>query len=428
MSTDGTKDPSWAGMDGFQRLQEALARAERTPEEAIFTTLFAPEMPQEGPLNGSLISVKALFDVAGIVTHSGSAVRRQRPAATSDAEVVAQLRRAGASLIGQTNMTEFAYSGLGLNPHFGTPQTPLFPGAIAGGSSSGAAASVARHYADIGLASDTGGSARIPAAFCGLVGWKPTANRLSRNGMVPLSFSLDGVGLIGRDLCDVAAAFFALSPQRPFAARRPRLLVPEGFGLNDLAPEVAAGFENALDRLSRAGWQIRRFARRHTQAYLDLPVWRFAAVESRALHSYAWNRASELDPNVARRMQRADEISATGYAATLHARGQLIDQISTALDRDILVLPTVAILPPQMESCLSPQEFDRLNAIVLRNTSFANVIDGCSLSLPLKENPGVGFMLTAVNGHDEQLLAAAMEIEATLNSSVGCAHFLPEGQ
>lgn len=414
MRTDETKAPSWAGKDGLQRLQEALATAGATPEEAIFTALFAPEPPQEGPLNGCLVSVKALYDVEGTITHSGSRVRGARPPATSDAEVVAQLRQAGASLLGQTNMTEFAYSGLGLNPHFGTAQTPLFLGATAGGSSSGAAASVARHYADIGLASDTGGSARIPAAFCGLVGWKPTASRLSRLGMVPLSFSLDGVGLIGRDLCDVAAAFFALSPQRPFASRPPRLLVPDGFGLDDLAPDVAAGFEEALDSLTRAGWKIGRFDRRHTQDYVGLPIWRFAAVESRALHPDAWERASELDPNIARRMKRADEVTAIDYAATVHARGQLIEHVSAALDQDILVMPTVAIRPPSIEECRDPESFDRLNAIALRNTSFANVIDGCSVSLPLKRRPGVGFMLTAARGQDERLLAAARQIEASL--------------
>ncbi|WP_197435783.1 amidase family protein [Agrobacterium vitis] len=412
--TEQSLAPSWAMQDGFERTTALQSAIGREAHRAIFTALFPPAAPTTGPLNGCVVSVKALFDVAGHVTHAGSARRLSNPPAVEDAAAVSTLRGAGASLIGHTNMTELAYSGLGLNPHFGTPETPVVAGAIAGGSSSGAAASVARGYADIGLASDTGGSARIPAAFCGLVGWKPTASRIDRRGTVPLSFTLDGVGLIGRSVTDVAAAFSVLSPSSGGRVVRPTLLVPEGFGLDELDPQVAASFETGLRRLRNAGWTIGSFDRAPMTAYANLAIWQFAAVESRALHPNDWKEAHRLDPHVRRRMQRADEVAAAEYAATLAARQQFVGSMVAALSGDILLLPTVAILPPLIEDCSEAEAFDTLNRVTLRNTSLANVMDGCSISLPVAGHPGTGLMLTAGHGQDDMLLAAAREIEAIL--------------
>jgi aspartyl-tRNA(Asn)/glutamyl-tRNA(Gln) amidotransferase subunit A len=412
-----TSTPSWHGKNGNQRAATVRATCAAGGQDAIYTALFDHSAAGQGALSGCLVSVKALFDVAGQVTHAGSARRLHRPPALEDAAVVADLKAAGATLIGHTNMTELAYSGLGLNPHFGTPETPYVPGATAGGSSSGGAASVARGLADIALVSDTGGSARIPAAFCNLVGWKPTASRLSRSGSVPLSFSLDSVGLIGASTLDVSVAFHSLSPAPESPLRKPRLLVPDGFGLDQLDPEVAAAFEFALRRIEKAGWSVAHLAQSYTRPYHAIPAWQFAAVESRACHPDAWAEADRLDPNVARRMKRADEITAPDYAATVLARERFRTQIAAVLGDDLIVLPTVAILPPQIAECESGPAFDRYNALALRNTSFANVIDGCAISLPMTGHDGIGLMLTGAHGRDEPLLQAARMIETILQQT-----------
>lgn len=410
--------PSWHDINPETRAAEVRAACQNGVHAAIYTRLFAPgHTPAQGPLDGCMVSVKALFDVAGQVTHAGSARRLNMPPAQEDAVVVADIKAAGATLIGHTNMTELAYSGLGLNPHFGTPETPLVSGATAGGSSSGGASSVARGLADIALVSDTGGSARIPAAFCDLVGWKPTASRLSRSGAVPLSFSLDSVGLIGRSTVDVAAAFHCLSPAPERVRRKPRLLVLDDFGLDLLDPAVAAAFEIALRRIEKAGWPVAHLGQSYTRPYRAIPAWQFAAVESRACHPDAWAEADRIDQHVARRMARADEVSAPDYAATVLARERYKTQIAAVLGDNLIILPTVAILPPQIADCQSDAAFDHLNALALRNTSFANVIDGCSITLPIAGQAGIGLMLTGAHGQDETLLQTAQTVEKILQQA-----------
>ena len=386
-------------------LDEARARA-TAPD---FTQVFHDAAPNEGPLAGLTVAVKDLFDVAGYKTRAGSVARDRLPPATADCTAVARLRAAGAALVGHANMTEFAYSGVGLNPHFGTPLTPLIEGAIAGGSTSGGASAVARGLTDVALGTDTGGSLRIPAAFCGLLGFKPTASEVPRDGVVPLSHSLDAVGAIARDPVVLRRAMEVLRGA-PYPNEGPpaELVVPENFGLTDLEPEIAAAFNAALSRLETHGYRIVHTGLPVLERYRQLPVWHFSAVESRVHHAAEYTEhRSEIDPRVAARMARADEVSAPEYARTLLERNRIVAQAREELGSRALVLPTVAMLPPQLSAFEAEGAFDRLNLLALRNTTLANVIDGCSVALPLSDTPGAGLMLTAAGGLDAMLVAAA---------------------
>ncbi len=387
-----------------------------TPENPNFTQIFTPTDMPEGPLSGLRVGIKDLFDVKGYVTRAGSRSRANLPAATEDADAVARLRAAGGTLVGHTNMTEFAYSGLGLNPHFGTPLSPVVEGAIAGGSTSGGAAALASGQIDLALGTDTGGSLRIPAAFCGVVGMKPTAATLSSRGAVALSHTLDSVGPMARDVatvrkaCDVLAAPGSQNP-----APLKHLIVPENFGMNDLDDAVAAAFEVSIAKLQALGFTIERRRLAFLEIYATLPVWHFSAVESRVHHAAQYDQTPELiDARVKARMDRADQVSAVAYAQTLALRETIVAQARAELGDQGILLPTVAILPPQLSVFDDPAEFDRLNLLALRNTTLANVIDGCSISLPIRARAGAGLMLTAPAYRDLALLNAATEIEPAL--------------
>ncbi|MEP1766012.1 MAG: amidase family protein [Sulfitobacter sp.] len=386
-------------------LQAARARA-AAPD---FTGTFNDAVQGTGPLSGLNVAVKDLFDVHGYVTRAGTKVRNNTPPAAKDATTVARLRRAGAGLIGHANMTEFAYSGLGLNPHFGTPLTPLFKDRIAGGSTSGGASAVARGVADVALGTDTGGSARIPAAFCGLVGFKATAQTIPREGAVALSHSLDSIGVLTRDAAVLRPVLNVLRDTALINSAMPRaVIVPDNFGMDDLDPEVAEAFETALRSLTAAGIHIRRLKLDIFDRYRALPVWQFSAVESRAHHgTFFENARNDLDPRVAARMARAEGVTAIDYAQTLAARVALIAEAALLFRETPIVMPTVAILPPKCDDLREDAAFDRINLLALRNTSFANVIDGCSVSLPLSNQQGSGLMITASTGQDAMLVTMA---------------------
>lgn len=397
------------------RDQLAAARAKATTPD--FIQVFDDPITVEGPLSGLTVAVKDLFDVRGYATGAGTAPDPARPVAQDDAVAVARLRAAGAGLIGHANMTEYAYSGLGLNPHHGTPMTPLIKGAIAGGSTSGGASAVARGVADIALGTDTGGSARIPAAFCGIYGFKPTANTISRDGAVPLSHSLDSVGVMTSDPTLLRPVLNVLRDQPLTAASNipGSVIVPRNFGLDDVDPQITDAFETALEVLEEGGITIRRLSMQFFETYRALPVWQFSAVESRCHHGEAYAKHRDrLDPRVASRMARAEETDAPGYARALLARQSLADQAARIFADAPIVLPTVAILPPQLADLDDDATYDRTNLLALRNTSLGNVIDGCSVSLPLSDLPGAGLMLTAPRGHDATILGMAEVLASEL--------------
>ncbi|MEM5500379.1 amidase family protein [Ahrensia kielensis] len=397
-----------------------IARAEASVH--VFTELmpdaFEQSAGRDGPLKDKVLSVKDLFDLTGKITRAGSPILEETRPASKDAIAVERLRAAGARLIGRTTMTELAYSGLGLNPHDGTPDNPLFPNHIPGGSTSGGAVSIATNLADIALGSDTGGSLRIPAAFCGLVGFKPTQSSVPLTGAIPLSDSLDSVGPIARDVATCAAAWQVMAglPVTDLPQKRPELVVPINFGLTDLDPAVASSFSALREELIAAGWKIREASLPVLDTYGTLPVWQFSAFESlRRFKDKLVTHGSKMDPRVRQRMERGTEISEAEFASTLTQRAELIAAFRTEIGDALVLLPTVAIKPPHFDDVATDEGFSRLNLLALRNTSLANVMDGCSVSLPFGQGDAlIGAMLTSFNGQDEVVLSAALAMESDL--------------
>ena len=375
---------------------------------------------------GIPVSIKDLFDIRGQVTRAGSRALDDSAPAEADATVVARLRRAGFVVIGRTNMTEFAYSGIGINPHYGTPKSVWRRdvGHVPGGSSSGAAVSVADRMAHGALGTDTGGSCRIPAAFNGIVGFKPTQRRVPLAGGVPLSSTLDSFGPLARSVgcCAVLDAVLAgeeIVPLQPRPIKGMRLAVPTTVALDELDDEVARVFERALETLSRQGALIERIA---VPEFLDVGVMNskggFTAAES-----YAWHRfliashGDVYDPRVAIRIQRGETISAADYIDLLEMRKSLIARAAARLaPYDALVMPTTANTPPRIADLADDKAFTRENLLALRNCSLINTIDGCAISLPChrESEVPVGLMLASSGGADRRIFELAAGMEAAI--------------
>src|SRR5258706_1528554 len=375
------------------------------------------------PFAGIPVSIKDLFDIKGQVTRAGSRALEDSAPAEADAPVVARLRRAGFIVIGRTNMTEFAYSGIGINPHYGTPKSAWRRdvGHVPGGSSSGAAVSVVDRMAHGALGTDTGGSCRIPAAYNGIVGFKPTQRRVPLDGGVPLSFTLDSFGPLGRTVgccavLDAVLANEAIVPLQPRPIKGMRLAVPTTVALDELDDEVARTFERALETLSRQGALIERIA---VPEFLDVGMMNtkggFAAAERFAWHRYLIvSHGDVYDPRVSLRILRGESISAADYIDLLEARKSLIARATVRLaSYDALVLPTAANTPPRIAELADDKAFTKANLLSLRNCSLINMIDSCAISLPCHREGEVpvGLMLAASGGSDRRIfeLAAAME-------------------
>lgn len=375
------------------------------------------------PFAGIPVSIKDLFDIKGQVTRAGSRALEDSAPADSDATVVARLRRAGFIVIGRTNMTEFAYSGIGINPHYGTPKSAWnrSVGHVPGGSSSGAAVSISDQMAFGALGTDTGGSCRIPAAFNGIVGFKPTQARVPLDGGVPLSFSLDSFGPLARSVacCAVLDAVLAdekVQPLRPRAVKGMRLAVPTTVALDDLDDAVAKAFERALETLSRAGALIERI---EVPEFNDVGVMNakggFAAAESYAWHRYLLTSKGDVyDPRVSVRILRGEGISAADYIDILNARRSFIARTETRIaPYGALVLPTTANTPPVIADLADDKAFATQNLRALRNCSLINTLDGCAISLPANREGEVpvGLMLAAAGGSDRRILELAAGME-----------------
>jgi|TARA_R110000744_G_scaffold15956_21_gene44212 aspartyl-tRNA(Asn)/glutamyl-tRNA(Gln) amidotransferase subunit A len=410
---------AWQGRElitQWKQAQEILDAKGRN----VFTELFDYVAPQEGPLNGAIISIKDLFQVEGYKTQAGSVFINKQPA-LQDAAAVALLRKAGASFLGHTNMTELAYSGLGLNPHYGTPDNPINPGRIPGGSTSGGAASVALGAADAALGTDTGGSLRIPAAFCGLTGFKPSQQTVSREGSLPLSDALDSVGPIAKTVEECERLWHILSgasgTKNGANLSQLTFVVPSNFGMNDLDVLVEQGFNEKLACLEAAGIVVERRFIAALESYKTLPVWQFSAFECQAFYSKAYDLATaNIDPRVASRIVRANTIKSEDFQQTQAARHAFIQQMAEDEPNTVFLLPTVAVVAPKLSDLEQDSEYDRLNVLCLRNTSLANVLNGCSLSLPFcfQQEP-MGLMLTAGNGMDQALLDLAKQWQPIVN-------------
>jgi len=378
------------------------------------------------PYAGIPVSIKDLFDIRGQVTRAGSRALDDSPPAEADAPVVARLRRAGFIVIGRTNMTEFAYSGIGINPHFGTPKGSWrrSAGHVPGGSSSGAAVSIADNMAHGELGTDTGGSCRIPAAYNGIVGFKPTQRRIPLDGAVPLSFSLDSIGPLARSVgccavLDAVLANEAIVPLQPRPIDGMRFAVPTTIVLDELDDEVARSFERALETLSRQGARIER---------IEVPEFHdVVAINARggfaAAESYAWHRylivsqGDVYDPRVSTRILRGESLSAADYVDMLGARKSLIEHAANRLaPYDALIMPTTANTPPRVADLADDRAFAKANVRALRNCNLINMIDGCAISLPCHREGDVpvGLMLAASGGNDRRLFELAAGIEGAI--------------
>jgi aspartyl-tRNA(Asn)/glutamyl-tRNA(Gln) amidotransferase subunit A len=411
-------DPSGEGQRTFIHVDRAGALAAADAMDRLRKANAAPSV-----FAGIPIAIKDLFDIKGQVTRAGSRALEDSPPAAMDAPAVARLRAAGFVLIGRTNMTEFAYSGIGMNPHFGTPKGAWnrSEGHVPGGSSSGAAVSIADRMAYGALGTDTGGSCRIPAAYNGIVGFKPTQRRVPLDGGVPLSTTLDSFGPLANTAgcCAILDAVLANDVVTPLQ-RRPikgmRLAVPTTVALDDLDDAVAKTFERALQALSRAGALIEHI---EMPEFLDVAIMNakggFAAAESFAWHRFLITSKGDVyDPRVSLRILRGEALSAADYIDLLKARRSLISRSAARMaPYDALVMPTTANTPPRIADLADDKAFTTQNLRSLRNCTLINMIDGCAISLPAHREGEVpvGLMLAAASGSDRRIfeLAAGME-------------------
>jgi aspartyl-tRNA(Asn)/glutamyl-tRNA(Gln) amidotransferase subunit A len=377
-------------------------------------------------VDGLPVSLKDLFDVAGDVTRAGSKIRSSAQVAGADAPAVARLRAAGAIFIGRTNMVEFAFGGVGLNPHYGTPRNPYDrrTGRVPGGSSSGAAVAQADEMAVMSLGSDTRGSIRGPAALCGVTGWKPTAHRIPRAGAFPLSFTLDSIGPLANSVgcCAAYDSILAAEPETPLpslGANGLRLLLPRSSALEDLDAGVGTAFESALSRLSQAGAVIAERPvpqfDRQAEYFKDGG---YAGAEAFHIHRANAERVGEYDPRVGKRILLGQSFSASDYLVLGDLRARFIAELSAlAAAADAIVMPTVPCIAPTIaEVDATDEDYFRWNMRILRNNGLINFLDGCAASVPCHE-PGaapVGLMVCGLAGSDRHTLAVAAAIERAL--------------
>ena len=414
-------DPAGEGQRAFIHVDKDAALAAADAMDGLRKVKAAPSR-----YAGIPVSIKDLFDIKGQVTRAGSRALDDSSPAEQDAPTVARLRKAGFVVIGRTNMTEFAYSGIGINPHYGTPKGTWnrSVGHVPGGSSSGAAVSVVDGMAHGALGTDTGGSCRIPAAFNGIVGFKPTQRRVPLDGGVPLSFTLDSFGPLARTVgcCAVLDAVLAnepVNPLQPRSIKGMRLAVPTTVALDGLEEAVARTFERALETLSRQGALIERI---EVPEFLDVGVMNtkggFAAAESYAWHRYLIVSHGDIyDPRVATRILRGEAISAADYIDLLEMRKSLIARATVRLaPYDALVLPTTANTPPRIADLADDKAFTAANLLALRNCTLINMIDGCAISLPCHREGEVpvGLMLAAAGGSDRRIFELAAGMEAVI--------------
>lgn len=428
-SLERIEDPGGEGSRAFITVNAEEARATADAYDQLRAQGAA--VP---PFAGVPVAIKDLADVAGQVTTAGSVVLADHPPAQADAPAVARLRGAGFIPMGRTNMTEFAYSGLGLNAHYDTPCGPWDRASrrIPGGSSSGTAVAVADGMALAGLGTDTGGSCRIPAAFCGIVGYKPTASRVPLDGIVPLAPSLDSVGPLAPtvDCCalvdhvlagGVCWGELALAPPASRPPDRIRLAALTDYVLDDLDDTVARAYRQGLERLSAAGVAVVDVAFPELN---DLPdINRQGGLAT--AEAYHWHHdlldsdGDRYDQRVRVRIEPGAQISAADYLDMVAARARMIERAGeVGAGFDAFVLPTVAIVAPTMASFDSgdPDYYTTTNLLCLRNTAVGNFLDACAITIPVSAEgePPVGLMLMAGPKADHQLFSLARTVESLL--------------
>ena len=414
-------DGGGEGKRAFLKVYTDSARA-----EADYSDRLRKSGVRRSPVEGLPVSLKDLYDVAGEVTRAGSRILEKSPPAKADAGAVARLRAAGAVFIGRTNMVEFAFGGVGLNPHYGTPKNPYDrkTGRVPGGSSSGAAVAQADGMCVMALGSDTRGSIRGPSALCGVVGFKPTARRVPRDGAFPLSYTLDSVGPLANSAACCAAYDAVLSGDPgalpSFPIKGARLLLPRSSALEELDAPVEKAFADSIKKLSKAGAVV---------SELPVPAFDrqgeyfkgggFAGAEAYYIHRRWLDRLAEYDPRVGKRVVLGKDISGADYVALGFLREEFqksVGALSAAFDA--ILMPTVPCVAPTIEeTSRSDEDYFRWNARILRNNGLINFLDGCAVSLPCHE-PGsapAGLMVCGTAGTDRRLLAVSAAIERALS-------------
>ena len=416
--------PSGEGAKAFIKVYADTALAAARDSDAARVTGQIASL-----IAGIPISIKDLFDVSGDVTRAGSKILADAPPATTDAPAIARLRAAGVIIVGRTNMTEFAYGAHGMNAHYGTPLNPWDRNVrrIPGGSTSGGAVSVTDGMAAATIGSDTGGSVRIPAALCGITGFKPTQTRVPLAGAFPLSFTRDSIGPLGHSVAcctwlDAIMADTVAEPPEAVPLKGMRLGIPRTLLLDDLAPQVADAFARALSSLSAAGATIREFDFPELQREIDgSKKANFSAVEAYALHRLRLaTHVDQFDPRVAKRLLLGANINAADYVDLLQLRQSLIKSANTTTARfDALLAPTVPIIAPTMSEMNSSEEFFlRMNGLLLRNCAPFNVLDRPCWSLPCHRHGDapVGLMIIGETNGDKRLQTIGSAIEMALKA------------
>jgi aspartyl-tRNA(Asn)/glutamyl-tRNA(Gln) amidotransferase subunit A len=378
-----------------------------------------------GALDGAIVSIKDLYDVAGEVTRAGSRVLAEEGlVATADAPVVQRLRAAGAVIVAKTNMSEFAFSGVGANPHYGTPGNPFDRARAPGGSTSGGAVAVADGMCEIAIGTDTGGSTRIPAALCGLVGWKPSQRRVPTDGAFPLSFTLDSIGPMALSVAECAATDAVMAGEPPFSLEPVSLAglklgIWQGMPFEGIDETVSAAWSAAIARLKETGV---RFSDETISLVDDMVAVNakggFAPAEAFAIHRERLkHRGAGIDPFIRVRIERGGTVPAWDYIEMAQARRRLVQAMDARMSEfDALVLPTTPIVAPKLADIAAADEFGRKNALLLRNTNPVNFFDLCAVSLPLPRQNGLstGLMLVGRNGQDRRLFNIAAAVEKRL--------------
>lgn len=413
-------NPAGEGARAFISVAADRARLEADAMDAARKAGKAPSA-----LAGIPFGVKDLFDVAGEVTAAGSALLKSAAPATQDSDAVARLRDKGLIPLGRTNMTEFAYSGVGLNPHYGTPLSVYgrTEKRIPGGSSSGTAVAIAEGMVPFGLGTDTGGSCRIPAAFNAITGFKPTASRVSRRGVYPLSGSFDSVGPLGQSVACCAAIDAILADAPPAFRPRPvsaaRIAVLSTYVLDGLDGAVSGDFERALSSLAAKGARLEHIA---FPALANMPAYLknggIVAAEAWAHHAPIIARhEAEYDPRVVSRIRFGAQVTAEELASLTAARAGLVADFGKWVEGfDAVLCPAVPMIPPRLAELAEEGDYRRLNGMALRNTYVFNFLDACAISLPMSR-PGsapTGLMLALPGGRDTDLLALAAGVESAL--------------
>lgn len=418
------QDPKGQGSTTFLEVQATQALAAAKASDLLRSVNLV-----RSPLEGLPISIKDLFDQKGEVTRGASLLLKDAPAATDNALLIQRLLNAGAIIIGRTNMTEFAFSGLGINPHYGTPHSlwDATSKRIPGGSSSGAGVSVAAGMAVAAIGTDTGGSIRIPAAFNALTGFKPTAARIPSEGVMPLANSLDSSGPLALTVECCAMIDAVLSGQsyvvpQAISPSQLRLAMPTNLVFDELDLEVENAIAKAIARIEAAGVTVERI---EIPEFNEFPyinrLGGLVCAEAWANHRDHLAKHTDLyDPRVAMRMKRGADQDAADYLELLSTRERWSDSINKQLlPYDAIILPTTALVAPKIDDLKASDEvYFAINGLILRNASLINFLNGCALSLPCHregEAP-VGLMLAAPAMHDHHLLKVGSSIEAVLAS------------